>query len=47
MFCITSVPQVPERLGLHTNGIDIYINNISVLFIAHENHILQGVPSYR
>ena len=44
-FCITSVPQVSEPL--HTNGIEIHTNNISALFIAHENHISHGVPSYR
>ena len=44
-FCITSVPQVPEPV--HTNGIEIHTNNISALFIAHENNILHGVPSYR
>ena len=44
-FCITSVPQLPEPL--HTNEIEIHTNTISALFIANENHILHGVPSYR
>ena len=44
-FCIISVPQVPEPL--HTNAKEIHKNNIPASFIAHENHILHGVPSYR
>ena len=44
-FCVTSDPQVPEPL--HTNGMEIHTNNISALFIANENYILHGVPSYR
>jgi hypothetical protein len=43
-FCITSVPQVPET---YANGIEIHTNNMSALLMAHENHILHGVPSYR